>query len=54
VITLKDFRKFVHEVGLRVLDEVAIDTHSQDRYGRIIAFLPNLRATYGIYLIAKR
>jgi methionine biosynthesis protein MetW len=53
VITLKDFRKFVHEVGLRVLDEVAIDTHSQDRYGRIIAFLPNLRATYGIYLIGK-
>ena len=54
VITLKDFRKFVHKVGLQVLDEVAIDTHSQDRYGRIIAFLPNLRATYGIYLIAKR
>lgn len=54
VITLKDFRKFVHEVGMRVLAEVAIDTHSQDRYGRIIAFLPNLRATYGIYLIAKR
>jgi methionine biosynthesis protein MetW len=54
VITLKDFRKFVHEVGLRVLDEVAINTHSQDRYGRIIAFLPNLRATYGIYLIGKK
>jgi methionine biosynthesis protein MetW len=54
VITLKDFRKFVHEVGLRVLTEVAIDTHSQDRYGRIIAFLPNLRATYGIYLIGKK
>jgi methionine biosynthesis protein MetW len=54
VITLKDFRKFVHEVGLRVLDEVAIDTHSQDRYGRIIACLPNLRATYGIYLIGKK
>jgi methionine biosynthesis protein MetW len=54
VITLKDFRKFVHEVGLRMLDEVAIDTHSQDRYGRIIAFLPNLRATYGIYLIGKK
>jgi methionine biosynthesis protein MetW len=54
VITLKDFRKFVHEVELRVLDEVAINTHSQDRYGRIIAFLPNLRATYGIYLIGKK
>ena len=54
VITLKDFRKFVHEVGMRVLAEVAIATHSQDRYGSIIAFLPNLRATYGIYLIAKR
>jgi methionine biosynthesis protein MetW len=53
VISLKDFRKFVHEVGLRVLKEVAINTHSQDRFGRIITFLPNLRATYGIYLIGK-
>ncbi len=52
VITLKDFRKFADEVGLQVLKEAAIDTNSQDRYGRIARVLPNLRATYGIYMIA--
>ena len=54
VITLKDFRKFAHDVGVDVLEEVAINTHSQDRNGSIIRVLPNLRATYGIFLIGKR
>lgn len=53
VITLKDFRRFIREVNLRILKEVAINTHSQDRFGRIIRFLPNLRATYGLYLIGN-
>jgi methionine biosynthesis protein MetW len=53
VITLKDFRKFVQEVGLTVLREAAIDTHTQDRYGSIVRFLPNLRATYGIFMIGE-
>ncbi|MBW2434789.1 MAG: methionine biosynthesis protein MetW, partial [Deltaproteobacteria bacterium] len=47
VITIKDFRKFIDEVGLKILKEVAINTHSQNRYGKIIKFLPNVRATYG-------
>jgi hypothetical protein len=51
VITLKDFRRFVAEVGLRVLAEAAINTHSQDRHGRIINFMPNLFATYGVFMI---
>ena len=53
VITIKDFRKFIHEVGFNILKEVAIDTHSADRYGKAIRFLPNLRATYGIFLIGN-
>jgi methionine biosynthesis protein MetW len=53
VITLKDFRRFVHEMGMRILKEVAINTHTQDRHGRIIRILPNLRATYGIYLVGN-
>lgn len=53
VITIKDFRKFIHDVGLKILNEVAINTHSQDRYGKIIKFLPNVRATYGIFLISN-
>jgi ubiquinone/menaquinone biosynthesis C-methylase UbiE len=54
VITIKDFRKFIDNVGLKILNEVAINTHSQDRYGKIIKFLPNIRATYGIFLIGNR
>ncbi|MBW2489006.1 MAG: methionine biosynthesis protein MetW [Deltaproteobacteria bacterium] len=53
VITIKDFRKFIHDVGLKILNEVAINTHSQNRYGKIIKFLPNVRATYGIFLIGN-
>jgi methionine biosynthesis protein MetW len=53
VITLKDFRKFVRDVGLKILQEAAINTHSQDRHGSIVRFLPNLRATYGMFMIGK-
>ena len=53
VITLKDFRRFIRDVNLRILKEVAINTHSQDRYGKIIKLLPTLRATYGLYLIGN-
>ncbi|WP_067618219.1 methionine biosynthesis protein MetW [Dissulfuribacter thermophilus] len=53
VITIKDFRKFVKDVGFRVIKEAAINTHHEERYGKIINFLPNLRATYGIFMIGK-
>jgi methionine biosynthesis protein MetW len=53
VITIKDFRKFSRDVGFKILKEVAINTNSHDRYGNIVTFLPNLRATYGIFLIGK-
>lgn len=53
VITIKDFRRFVREIGCRVIKEVAINTHTHDLQGRIITFLPNLRATYGIFLVSK-
>jgi methionine biosynthesis protein MetW len=53
VITIKDFRKFTHGVGFRILKEVAINTQSENRYGRMIKVFPNLRATYGIFLIGN-
>ncbi|MGD8230311.1 MAG: methionine biosynthesis protein MetW [Desulfobacteraceae bacterium] len=53
VITLKDFRKFSKDVGFKILKEVAINTNSHDRHGNIVTFLPNLRATYGIFMIGK-
>ena len=53
VITIKDFRKFIQEVGFNILKEVAINTQSENRYGKAITVLPNLRATYGIFLIGN-
>ena len=53
VITIKDFRKFSRKVGFSILKEVAINSDHHDRQGHIVRFLPNLRATYGIFLIGK-
>jgi methionine biosynthesis protein MetW len=54
IITIKDFRRFVRETGCEVIKEVDINTHSDDLQGNIIHFLPNLRATYGIFLVSRR
>jgi methionine biosynthesis protein MetW len=51
VITLRDFRRFTREVGYRILKEVAIETQTANRQGNIIRVLPDIRATYGIFLI---
>ena len=53
VITIKDFRKFIQKVGFNILKEVAINTQSENRYGKAISIFPNLRATYGIFLIGN-
>jgi methionine biosynthesis protein MetW len=53
VITLNDFRKFTRDQGCTVLKEVAINTHHHDTKGHIVHFLPDWRATYGIFLIGK-
>jgi methionine biosynthesis protein MetW len=53
VITLKDFRKFAHDVGYNILKEIAISTNPASSEGRIVRYFTNFRATYGIYIIAK-
>jgi len=53
VITLKDFRKFVKQVGFHIVKEVAINTDAQDKSGRTVKMLPNLFATYGIFMVGK-
>jgi methionine biosynthesis protein MetW len=53
VITIKDFRKFTQDVGFTILKEVAINTQSENRFGKVIKAFPNLRATYGIFLIGN-
>ena len=53
VITVRDFKHFAARLGIRVLREVAINTHHHNEQGHIVHFFANLRATYGIFLISK-
>lgn len=53
VITLEDFRQFARDVGYTIVREIAINTNSANSNGSIVRFLPNLRATYGIFVIEK-
>ena len=53
VITLKDFRKFSRDVGYNILKEISISTNPANSEGSIVRYFPNIRATYGIYIIEK-
>lgn len=51
VITLKDFRTFARNVGIRIVKEAAINTIRQDRHGNVTRRLSDWRATYGIFMV---
>ncbi len=53
VLSLNDFQKFSDQVGFKILKKAAIKTKTTHHHGKIINFLPNLFATYGIFLIGK-
>ena len=53
VITIKDFTHFCHRYGLTVQEMVAIKSYYKTNTGVVIRCLPNLRATYGIFLLGK-
>lgn len=54
VITLADFRRFARDVGYRIVREIAIDTDTASSSGKVVEFLANWRATYGIFIIEKK
>ncbi|SCY85354.1 methionine biosynthesis protein MetW [Desulfoluna spongiiphila] len=53
VLSLRDFTHLAREAGFEIINEMAIKTSSADRHGKTIRVLPNLRATYGLFLIRK-
>ncbi len=53
VITIKDFRKYSKKVGFKILKEVAINSNGRNKQENITKFLPNLLATYGIFMITN-
>lgn len=53
VITISDFQQFARDVGYTIVKEIAINTNSANSSGVIVRYFPNLRATYGIFIIEK-
>jgi len=53
VVTLKDFRIFCAKHKIKILKELAISSHYKATRGKIIRFLPNWLARYGIFLLAR-
>ncbi len=53
VLSLNDFEKFSDQVGFKILKKAAINTNNTQRHGKMVTFLPNMFATYGIFLIGK-
>ncbi len=54
VITLKDFRRFCAERDIAILEEIAVATHPGAESGRIVGFLPDWFARYGVFLISRK
>ncbi len=53
VLSLNDFKYFADQTGFKILKKAAINTNNRGSQGKIVNFLPNLFATYGIFLIGK-
>jgi len=53
VIPITDFRRFCSGMNVPIVKEVAISTHHHDTQGRVITFLPNLFATFGVFMLGQ-
>ncbi|MBG0791846.1 MAG: methionine biosynthesis protein MetW [Desulfovibrionaceae bacterium] len=53
VIPIIDFRRFCAGLHVPIVREVAISTHHHDEKGKVITFLPNLFATFGIFMLGQ-
>ncbi len=53
VLTLENFKIFSNKIGFDIYKEAAIRPGEESHRGKIIKFMPNIFATYGIYMIGK-
>jgi methionine biosynthesis protein MetW len=53
VVPIIDFRCFCADMHVPIVKEVAISTHHHDEKGKVITFLPNLFATFGIFMLGQ-
>ena len=54
VITIHDFRRFCRKEGFVIDRETAISTPHHHEQGVVVKFLPNLFATYGMFLLRRK
>jgi methionine biosynthesis protein MetW len=54
VITIRDFRRFCRKEGFVIDRETAISTPHHHEQGVVVKFLPNLFATYGMFLLRRK
>ena len=54
VITIRDFRRFCRKEGFAIERETAVSTPHHHKKGAVVTFLPNLLATYGMFLLSRR
>lgn len=54
VLSINDFRSFVRKLDYRILKEAAVNMKNNNMDGGIVRFIPNVFATYGIFMIGKK
>ncbi|MFZ5564315.1 MAG: methionine biosynthesis protein MetW [Thermodesulfobacteriota bacterium] len=54
VLSIRDFRIFAGQTGMRIVREVATSPGRTADTGRIVRFWPNLLATYGIFQLERK
>ncbi len=54
VLSINDFRSFAGKLGYRIMKEAAINMKGGNMNGDVVKFLPNIFATYGIFMIGKK
>ncbi|MBF0513936.1 MAG: methionine biosynthesis protein MetW [Desulfovibrionaceae bacterium] len=53
VITIRDFTRFCAAGGFTILKSAAIKTYYKEETGEALRLLPNLRASYGVFLLER-
>ncbi|MFO7557662.1 MAG: methionine biosynthesis protein MetW [Desulfobacterales bacterium] len=54
VLSINDFRSFAGKLDYRIMKEAAINMKGGNMNGDVVKFLPNIFATYGIFMIGKK
>ncbi len=53
VLSIRDFKRFIRKMGMRVVREAAISSEITGSRGQTVRLLPNLLATYGIFELTR-